>query len=182
MLINKQERVRPERFTGEWMNTFFAGGEEVRLHCRFDKDEQETYVSQREWESLSVPVRQQLLRVGVPYRFYRDEAEGLTTAKSPTAACQGMKATTTTVAKPALPTAPAPKVRRASKAVRYGRPYSWDGELTAFIVAELSGNPVYEVIEKTTGVVLRDRNSGRHIARAEVVALRSRMEVAAVPT
>ena len=179
MLISTQQKVRTERFSGEWMNTFFAGGEEVRLHCRFDKDEQETYVSQRDWESLSVPARQQLLKVGVPFRFYRDEVGAPSTAKVPTPATPVAMAAVV-AAKPTV-SAKSGKVRRASKTPRYGRPYSWDGELTAFIVAELSGNSDYEVIEKKTGVVLRERSSGRHITRAEVLALRSRMGVVAVP-
>jgi DNA adenine methylase len=169
----KQHEYPDADFEGERENIFFLStGQEVRLHCRHNRTQRRTYISEMDYRKL--PVRQQATfqtNTLNPNYFYCADADAVLHAPAAPAATAAKKPTAQKLA--ASPSKPSRR-RKASKNGG-GRGFNWDSDLGGFIVDELSNLEGYRIVETKHCLKVVDEATGLYLDQHQLRTLRSKL-------
>ena len=169
----KQHELADADFAEERENTFFLPpGQEVLLHCRFNRTQRRTYVSERDYRRL--PVKQQAAFQANPLNprcFYADTADAVLHAPAAPATTAAKKSVSQKLAEsPSKPRRPRRKPKPGG-----GRGFNWDSDLGEFIFDELSNLEGYRVVETPQCLKVIDEATGCRLDQHQLRALRTKL-------
>jgi len=167
----KQHELADADFAEERENTFFLPpGQEVLLHCRFNRTQRRTYVSERDYRRL--PVKQQAAFQANPLNprcFYADTADAVLHAPAAPATAARKSTARRLAASPSKP--------RGTGSRGLGRPFSLESETAQFAVDELEHLDGYKVELTPNGVRVFNTSTGDRMDRASVLALKTKLDL-----